>query len=126
MQKAEDRNPAWEYPDPRPVALPVGFKAPTPLEVMVRQIVRTTVSQAAGDSGRETFEEADDFDVEEEDGEMHSPWELNFDKDENLMKDRHQYQEYQKNRKMEMEKYKRDKESFDQEKAAWDAAHPKS
>lgn len=56
-----------EIPDPVPVSLPLGFREPEPLADLIRRLVRNEVSQAASREGEETFEEADDFDVSDDD-----------------------------------------------------------
>lgn len=58
-----------ELPDPTPVELPFGAQRPESLQDMIRRLVRTDVSRAAEQAGAETFEEANDFEVEEDDAE---------------------------------------------------------
>lgn len=58
-----------EMPDPRPLALPVGFEVPEPLHATVQRLVRTTISQNASLEGHETFEEANDFNTGEDEAE---------------------------------------------------------
>lgn len=69
----------WEIPDPKPVALPSGFKKPERLEDTVRRLVRSETwrrdMEAAGD---ETFEDSEDFDVDE-DFDPNTPFETFFD-----------------------------------------------
>lgn len=56
-----------EVPDQTPVELPIGYKAPETLEqLMVRMIRNAEFNRIREAAGAETFEEADDFDVEEE------------------------------------------------------------
>lgn len=74
-----DKN-GHEIPDPTPVAVPVGWSAPESLVDQVRRLVRQEFSQQARATGHETFEEADDFDVDD-DFDPSSPWELNFDQE---------------------------------------------
>lgn len=66
----------WEVPDPTPVAWPAGVRRPETLTEQIRRLVRLEVSQVAAAQGMETFEEADDFDVDDDDGEFVSPYEL--------------------------------------------------
>ena len=66
-----------EVPDPTPKALPVGFKRPETLAEQVQRLVRTSVSEHAAAHGMETFEEAEDFDTEDED--PFTPYETHFD-----------------------------------------------
>ena len=71
----------WEIPDPTPVEIPAGFSRPESLEAMVQRMVRTRVSDIAAEEGFETFEEADDFEVDEEDyvNDPSTPYEEDFD-----------------------------------------------
>lgn len=55
-----------EVPDPKPLAMPAGFKRPETLAEQVQRLVRTQMSALAAAEGRETFEESEDFDVEED------------------------------------------------------------
>lgn len=54
-----------EIIDPRPVEWPLGVSVPESLEQKVARMVRVGVSQFAEDHGAETFDEADDFDVDD-------------------------------------------------------------
>lgn len=47
-------------------AMPAGFKRPETLAEQVQRMVRTTVSQEAVNAGRESFEDSEDFDVDDE------------------------------------------------------------
>lgn len=60
-----------ELPDPTPVEVPLGFQRPESLTDMVRRMIRGQLSVAAAEEGHETFDEANDFDVPEEDAELH-------------------------------------------------------
>lgn len=93
-----------ELPDTTPVALPLGFKTPETLAEQIQRLVRTNVSQEAANAGAETFEEADDFDIDEEDEpfDQTSPYEMEFDpvlgrevSAEMIMKDPRIAREYQ-------------------------------
>jgi len=66
-----------ERPDQTPHTLAVdGLRRPESLDDMVRRLVRHEMFQrAAAAAGHETFEEADDFDVDD-DPELKSPYEL--------------------------------------------------
>lgn len=66
----------FEIPDPVPVAKPVGWQAPPSLQEQIRRLIRTEMSMRAAAEGRETFEEADDFDVPDEDPDPVSPYTL--------------------------------------------------
>lgn len=68
-----------EYPDPTPIAPPVGFiKQPSLAETMKQMIRSDALRKAALESGAETFEEADDFDVGD-DYDPRSPYEETFE-----------------------------------------------
>lgn len=56
-----------ELPDPTPVSLPVGARRPETLEGMIARLVRGRVSELAARDGLETFEEANDFEIESDD-----------------------------------------------------------
>lgn len=55
-----------EVLDPTPVALPVGWKRPESLQELVQRMVREHVSRVAAAEGEESFDEADDFEVEDD------------------------------------------------------------
>lgn len=59
-----------EIPDPTPVALPQGYQAPEPLNLIIQRIVKNELSRQAESEGLETFEEADDFEVLEDDSDL--------------------------------------------------------
>lgn len=56
-----------EIPDPRPMEMPLGLRKPESMEEMIRRFVRVEASRIAQKEGMETFEEADDFEVEDDD-----------------------------------------------------------
>lgn len=68
-----------EMPSPLPVAPPIGYKKSPSLAEQIRQMVLSErLKQEALSAGAETFEEADDFDVED-DYDPSSPYEVDFD-----------------------------------------------
>lgn len=67
-----------EVPDPRPVEMPLGMKRPETLAEQVQRLVRRQVSEYAAMHGHETFEEADDLEIDE-DFDPSTPYELEFD-----------------------------------------------
>lgn len=67
---AEYNSKGQEMPDNTPVALPAGSRVPETLQQMIARMVQIH-SVAAMKQELESFEEADDFDVEE-DGELKS------------------------------------------------------
>ncbi len=54
-----------EVPDPTPVAVPVGYEHPPTMTELIQRYVRLEVSQAASADGLGTFQEEDDFSVDE-------------------------------------------------------------
>lgn len=75
-----------EHLDPTPVEWPIGVNVPETLEQKMARMIRTSVSMAARDAGAETFEEADDFDVEDSEALPESQHELDDDQ-EQIMRD---------------------------------------
>lgn len=72
-----------EVNSPEPISLPAGVNKPETLAETIRRLVRNEVSQQASASGQETFEEADDFDIEDDNGyDPKSQWELDFDQEQ--------------------------------------------
>jgi len=68
-----------EIPDPTPMAPPVGFMERPSMVDIIRNMVRSeALRQAAEQSGSETFEDADDFEVGD-DYDPSSPYEDQFD-----------------------------------------------
>lgn len=64
-----------EILDDTPVALPVRFKRPESLVAQVQRLVAGEMSRLAEQAGYESFDEADDFDVGDED-DLRSQYEL--------------------------------------------------
>lgn len=62
----------------KPAALPVGYERPETLQEQIARLVRNEVSEYAANRGDETFEEADDFDVDD-DLDVNTPYEMEFD-----------------------------------------------
>lgn len=60
-----------EIPDQTPVEMPAGFKKPESLTEQIRRLIRTEMSQEAVAEGKESWEDANDFDVDEADAELH-------------------------------------------------------
>lgn len=68
-----------ELPDPRPMEPPLDFSPPIPLSEEIRRLVSDERLRADLEAnGIETFEEADDFDIPEDEP-LQSPWEENFE-----------------------------------------------
>lgn len=67
------------YPDPTPIAPPVGYVRSPTIAEQIRTMVRSEQLRAVADaSGMDTFEEADDFDIGD-DYDPRSPWEEQFE-----------------------------------------------
>lgn len=74
----QDEN-GHEIPDPRPLAMPSGFRRPETLAEQVQRLVRRQLSGAAEEAGYETFEEANDFDLADDPVDPSTPFEPFFD-----------------------------------------------
>lgn len=70
-----------ELPSPDKVEFPLDFRRPPTLQEQIQRMIATHMSMYAEDQGQESFEEADDFDVMEEDGLPFSPHELDADQE---------------------------------------------
>lgn len=68
-----------EYGDPVPKAPPVGVRRPVPLQDQIRAMVRRELSDRAYEAGYESFEESDDFDIDDDPADPHTPYEAVFD-----------------------------------------------
>lgn len=79
MAKAK-RTRSYEKLDTTPVAIPMKFKRPETLAEQVRNVLRGEMSRYAENQGFETFEEADDFDVDDEYN-PRSPHEMEIDQE---------------------------------------------
>ncbi|AXH76277.1 MAG: hypothetical protein [Microviridae sp.] len=56
-----------EYPDPVPTAPPIGYQNPPDLMTMIRTMIHSeALRQELAQQELETFEEADDFDIEDD------------------------------------------------------------
>lgn len=69
-----------EVPDPRPIAIPVGFKSPESIAQTVARLVKNIdIQRELRRQGRETFEEANDFDIPGEELDPKSKWEEDYE-----------------------------------------------
>lgn len=68
-----------EILDQTPVEWPVGVSVPESMEQKIARMVRVGVSQFAQENGAETFDEADDFDVDDPEALPDSTHELDDD-----------------------------------------------
>ncbi len=65
-----------EYLDPTPIEIPVAFQQAEPLRDSIKRMVREEFSVAAKSSEMETFEEADDFNMSDDEEDFLSPYEI--------------------------------------------------
>lgn len=79
MPKIEHTASGREIVDNRPVEMPLGFKKPEPLSEQIQRMVRRELSRAAEQSGFESFDEANDFEVEDDLPDPGTPYEMEFD-----------------------------------------------
>lgn len=68
-----------EILDQTPVAMPAGFKQPERLAETIQRLVRRGLSDMAAQQGYETFEESEDFEVDDEAFDPSTPYETFFD-----------------------------------------------
>lgn len=67
-----------EHLDPTPIAPPIGWQKPRHIIDDIREMVRGELSRRAADGGYDSFEEAEDFDVDDE-YDPTTPWEQYFE-----------------------------------------------
>lgn len=74
--------------DPTPMEMPLGHCRPTPIHELIARAVHQEMSQK-NDEGYETFEEANDFEMDDVDDVLMdmTPYELNDMQDEYLVED---------------------------------------
>ena len=69
----------FEKGNPTPVHIPVGFQRPPTLAEQVARLIRSSdVRKYAESQGLESFEDADNFDIDDA-NDPSSPWEEHFD-----------------------------------------------
>lgn len=66
IRRRDQLEGGYEIPDSEPVALRPGIKRPLTIQEQIKQMIRHEASMAAQENGHETFEEANDFDVDDE------------------------------------------------------------
>jgi len=76
MKRTQYNELGQEIPDTTRPVLPAGWDRAVTLQERIKQAIRTYVSEAAQAEGQESFEEADDFEVDDEEPEWASPYEL--------------------------------------------------
>lgn len=79
-KKRADSPTRYEKLDPTPAAIPLKFKRVESQADKMRRIIREEMSRAAEDSGMESFEEADDFAIED-DYDPRSPYEQTLEQE---------------------------------------------
>ena len=67
-----------EVLDPRPMEIPAGFRKPESLAETVQRLTRGAIARHAAEQGFESFEESEDFDVDD-DFDPSTPYEAEFD-----------------------------------------------
>lgn len=85
-----------ELPDQKRVELPIGYRVPETMEEKMMRMIDSKLSRRAEEAGLETIEEANDFDMGEEDGlplpmsqfELTDMQEENFARDASFMKEK--------------------------------------
>lgn len=70
-----------EVLDQTPLEMPMQWHRPPTLEEQIKSFVRRELSMRADQAGQETFQEADDFDIDDDPIDPSSPWELHFDQE---------------------------------------------
>lgn len=55
-----------EHPDPQPLAIPARMRVPERLQDTIARLVKRSVDDWAQQNGHETFEESEDFEVDDE------------------------------------------------------------
>lgn len=69
-----------EIPDPSPISVPAAFRRPETLAEQIRRLIRSDkLKQMADDQEMDTFDEAEDFDIDDEFWDPSSPYEEVFD-----------------------------------------------
>lgn len=76
--KAEIRD-GKEYGDPTPMAPPAHIGRAESNAEMIRRMIQNELSSRASMEGYESFEEAEDFDIDDDPADPHTPYEAVFD-----------------------------------------------
>lgn len=77
--KAELDERGRELGDPLPVAPPAHLRRGQTTAEMIQSMVRRELSLRAEEHGFETFEESDDFDIDDDPADPHTSYEAHFD-----------------------------------------------
>lgn len=65
-----------ERPNPQPVEIPLHMRREVSIDEKMKQIIRTQMSIEAARNQQETFEEANDFDIDDDDEDILTPYEV--------------------------------------------------
>lgn len=81
LRSAADRlnSRGEEIPDPQPVSIPIEMRRPETSDERIRRIIAHSASMEARRQGFESFEDADDFDIEDDPIDPSTPYEQDFD-----------------------------------------------
>lgn len=90
-----------EIPDQQPVSIPAGFQRPERLEDQIRRLIRNAIADQDRDKV-ETFEEAEDFDIDDDMFDPQSPYEEVFDP---VLNRAITLEEFQKNEEVYRQRY---------------------
>lgn len=71
-----------EKPDPTPVEIPVGKETPLTLREEMMRFIRMEMSQQASKNDLESFEDFDDFSIDDEEPDLTSPYTVTELRDE--------------------------------------------
>lgn len=72
----KDTSTIYQTLDDTPVEIPTRLRLPQSRTDQIRQYIREEMSRAAADQGHESFEDADDFDLDDEEDMPLSPYEI--------------------------------------------------
>ena len=75
----EERPNRFEVLDYTPIAVPIGMKRPESMHDMITRIIGNKFADIKLDSETETFEESEDFEIDDDDYDPSSPWEEVFE-----------------------------------------------
>lgn len=82
MEGKLDKN-GHEVLDPNPMEIPAGFRRPPTMKELIQRVVRVQLSEQAQMEGNESFAEADDFVVgDDDDAELRSPYQLSDEQEQ--------------------------------------------
>lgn len=84
---SEIRSDGKEYPDGVPMQPPVGYRAEPTISELIKMFVRRELSQVADQHEFDSFEEAEDFDIEDDPVDPLTPYERVFDPPKPLIPD---------------------------------------